>query len=75
MISGEAFKKFFQSEKTLNIASSNMIHTRFPELFRNMSHITVLNNWIFEDYRNIYEGEYQNRIFINITYALNVPEI
>ena len=76
MISGEAFKKFCQSKITLEIAALNMIHTiASPMLLINLSPVTVLNEWTSENYRNIYEGEYEGRIIINTEFSLNVPDI
>ena len=60
IISGEAFKKFFQSKITLEIAALNMIYTTaYPKFFANLSPVTVLNEWTSEAYRKIYEGEYE----------------
>ena len=76
MISREAFKKFCQSKLTVEIAAVNMIHT-FPYYapFTASTPITLLNEWTSENYRNIYEGEYEDRILINIHFSLNVPDI
>jgi len=76
MISGEAFKQFCQSKKTLEIAAFQMTHTTpYPELSRDLSPVTHLNEWTSEIYRNIYEGEYQEIVVLNIKFSLNVPDI
>ena len=76
MISAEAFKEIFQSKRTLEIAALAMIHnTACSNTFRYFIPVTVLNEWTSENYRNIYEGEYEERILINTNYSLNVPDI
>ena len=67
LISEEAFKKFSQSKITLEIAAFNMIHIA-PNIdaFRYLSPANILNEWTSKCYRNIYEGEYEKRILINI---------
>jgi len=77
MISGEAFKKFFQSKITLEMAVLNMIHTlKSPiPLMNLLSPVTILNEWTSENYRKMYEGEYKAIILITTEFSLNVPEI
>jgi len=75
IISGDAFKKFCQSKITLEIAASNMIHTAKPEIHFNYNPIIGLDQWTSGNYRNIYEGEYEEKVFIKTKYSLNVPDI
>ena len=76
MISGEAFKNFCQSKKTLDIAALNMIATTSShQTLLYLSPATVLNEWTSEHFRNIYEGEYEEQILINTKFPLNVTDI
>ena len=74
MISEEAFKNFCQLTTTLEIAALNMIHN-CRSFFGGYNPVTVLNQWYSEDYRNIYEGKYEESILINTNHTLNVPDI
>ena len=75
MISREAFKKFCQSKKTLEIAALSMVHTNAYQYFsRILIPVTALNEWTAENYRSIYEGEYEERILINNNYSLNLSD-
>jgi len=74
IISGDAFKKFCQSKITLEIAAFNMMYTCL-KICGHYSPVTALNEWPSENYRNIYEGKYEESILINTNYSLNVPDI
>ena len=67
MISKEAFRKFSQSKITLEIAAFNMIRiSPHSDVFRYLSPASIfINEWTSECYRNIYKGEYEERILIN----------
>ena len=65
MLSGKAFKEFFQSQKTLEIAALAMTYDNLEfNSFSYMIPVTFLNGWNSENYRHIYEGEYEDRTFI-----------
>ena len=76
IISGEAVNKFFQSKITLETAALNMVHTiACSNNFESLLPVTLFNEWTAENYRNIYDGEYEERILIHTNHSLNMPDI